>query len=86
MTSYEGSEVFHYDKWLDLTDLSCLDLVPGPSFMTIVSFRSEFFIRSMTTIPFLVFSCEEAALEGLTDVSGSQTIVYNVMHLYVPSL
>ena len=33
-----------------------------------------------------VFSCEEAALEGLTDVSGSQTIVYIVMHLYVPSL
>ena len=58
MTSYEGSDVFHYDKWLDLTDLSCLDLVPGPSFMTIVSFRSEFFIRSMTTIPFLVFRFE----------------------------
>ena len=54
MTSYEGSEVFHYNKWLDLTDLSCLDLVPGSSFMTIVSFRSEFYFRSVTTIPFPV--------------------------------
>ena len=34
----------------------------------------------------VIFSCKEAALEGLTDVSGSQTIDYNVMHLYVPSL
>ena len=39
-----------------------------------------------TEIFLVFFSCEEAALEGLTDVSGSQTIVYNVMHLYVPSL
>ena len=35
---------------------------------------------------YFIFSCEEAALEGLTEVSGSQTIVYIVMHLYVPSV
>ena len=34
----------------------------------------------------LLFSCEGAALEGLTEVSGSQTMVHIVMHLYVPSL
>ena len=41
MTSFEGSEVFHYDKWLDMTDKSLLDLDLGSGFMTIVSFKFE---------------------------------------------
>ena len=40
--SYEGEEVFHYDKWLDLSDWQKMaDIPTTDQFMTIVSFSFE---------------------------------------------
>ena len=39
MISNESSEVFHFDKWLDPTNMSLPDM--DPRVMTIVSFRFE---------------------------------------------